>query len=230
MSSADLRSSRASLPHVLVVDDDNRLRGLLTRLLRSEGFRVSSADSSAQADRALALFDFDALVLDVMMPGEDGFSLATRLRERTFCPFLFLSARADGSDRVHGLELGAVDYLAKPFEPRELILRLQNAIRMAPTVADKPLLFGGGMLDITADGLFISGEPLRLGRSEETLLRLFWRHQQQVMPRHVLAEVLQVDEASLDVLVGRLRKKLPSGFITTVRGLGYRFDQKEGVF
>ncbi|MDP8920452.1 MAG: response regulator, partial [Pseudomonadota bacterium] len=121
-------------PHVLVVDDDRRLRDLLTRFLTENGYRVTAAGSAAEARAKAGNFVFDALVLDVMMPGETGFEYARSLREHSQVPILMLTARADTSDRVTGLEIGADDYLSKPFEPRELLLRLGNILKRAVPV------------------------------------------------------------------------------------------------
>src|SRR5215218_9400731 len=123
-------------PHVLVVDDDRRLRDLLTRFLTENGYRVTAAASAAEARAKAGNFVFDALVLDVMMPGETGFEYARSLREHSQVPILMLTARADASDRVTGLEIGADDYLPKPFEPRELLLRLGNILRRVTSAAE----------------------------------------------------------------------------------------------
>src|SRR5215469_5355423 len=163
-----------SEPHLLVVDDDLRLRELLRRYLSDSGFRVTGAADAAEARAQLASFAFDLVVLDVMMPGESGLALTRSLREdaRVRVPVLLLTAMAEPEDRINGLEHGADDYLSKPFEPRELVLRIRNLLQRRPA-ADaerREIRFGGCRFDPVRGELFRGGDPIRLTAAETGLL------------------------------------------------------------
>lgn len=213
--------------HILVVDDDQRLRSLLGRFLRKEGFRVSAAGDAAEARRKLEGFVFDAVVLDVMMPGEDGLSLLAALKAQLpAAPVLMLTALSDGEQRVRGLELGADDYLAKPFEPRELALRLTNLIRRRP---ERPrfVRFGGFVFDIRREELSAAGETVRLTDRERRLMSLFAARPGATIARHELVADEDLGDRAVDVQINRLRRKIEDDpaapkYLQTVRGLGYR--------
>jgi len=218
--------------HLLVVDDDDRIRDLLKQYLARAGFRVTAAAGAAAARRFLETLDFDLLVLDVMMPGEDGLSLARWLRARAgdlgATPVLILTARGLPDDRIEGLALGADDYLAKPFEPRELVLRIEAILRRvaAPPAAGR-IQLGHCSFDVGRGELFCDTEPVRLTGAEARLLR------QLALAAH--APVNRVDLTadrgdaagrSVDIQVTRLRRKIepdPANprYLRTVRGVGY---------
>ncbi|MFL5024636.1 MAG: response regulator transcription factor, partial [Microvirga sp.] len=201
-------------PHVLVVDDDRRLRDLLARFLTENGYRVTAAASAAEARAKAGNFVFDALVLDVMMPGETGFEYARSLREHSQVPILMLTARADASDRVTGLEIGADDYLPKPFEPRELVARLQTVLRRrGPRASDGRLRFEGLVVDPVTRTVQRQGEGVELTSTEFELLLLLARQPGRVFGRDEILNLLRGHEADLytravDILVSRLRRKL----------------------
>ncbi len=163
-------------PHILVVDDDRRLRDLLARFLGDNGYRVTTAANAAEADQRLARLVFDAIVLDIMMPGENGFDFARRFRTDSAVPILMLTARADGKDRINGLEIGVDDYLAKPFEPRELLLRLGNILKRTmaaePAQAARPdfVRFGPFLYGLSRGELRKGEEPVRLTEREREIL------------------------------------------------------------
>jgi two-component system phosphate regulon response regulator OmpR len=222
-------------PHVLVVDDDRRLRDLLARFLGEHGYRVTTAASAAEARAKSESFVFDALVLDVMMPGESGFDFARRIRTQSRVPILMLTARADPADRVKGLEIGADDYLPKPFEPRELILRLGNILRRAPEAPAaapslaEPIRFGPFAFRLDRGELRREGELIRITEREREILTILGHRPSDNVPREELAggNGGGANERTVDVQINRLRRKLevdPANpmYLQTVRGVGYR--------
>jgi two-component system phosphate regulon response regulator OmpR len=222
--------------HLLVVDDDERIRDLLKKFLMRNGFLVTSARDAAQARRLLSGLDFDLIVLDVMMPGEDGLSLTRSLRETRSTPILLLTARGETGNRIAGLEAGADDYLAKPFEPKELLLRINAILRRMPdaTARDtgpKTLHLGAIRYDIDRGEMWQGDQPVRLTATESQLMRIFAAHPNEPLGRARLVEDLgrdhgQAQERAVDVQITRLRRKIEPNpkqprFLQTVRGEGY---------
>ena len=213
--------------HLLVVDDDEAIRRLLARFLRREGFMVSCAKDAGEADRMIASLAFDLLILDVMMPGEDGFSLAERLRAVSDVPIIMLTARASARDRIEGLELGADDYLAKPFEPKELSLRIEKLLsRRERPGAQAALRFGANAFDPKRGRLQRDGAEVRLTEAELSLLRALAAKPGAAIERATLAERTGGIDRSVDVQVTRLRRKIEDDprapvHLRTVRGVGY---------
>ena len=220
--------------HLLVVDDDDRIRDLLREFLVRAGFRVTGAADAAAAWRLIETLDFDLMVLDVMMPGEDGLSLARRLRARTDqpgrTPVLMLTARGEASDRIEGLVAGVDDYLAKPFEPRELLLRIEAILRRAGPrdIGPSSLSLGDCAFDIERGELTRDGAPIRLTEAEVELMRRLARSANAPVDRLELArDTADVTGRAVDVQVTRLRRKIESDpknprYLQTVRGVGYR--------
>jgi two-component system phosphate regulon response regulator OmpR len=223
-------------PHILVVDDDTRLRGLLQRFLTENDFIVTQASDAAEARQALAALEFDLLIVDVMMPGEDGMSLTKSLRENNQVPILMLTAMGETEDRISGLEHGVDDYLTKPFDPRELLLRINAILRRAQHVAtpidddigQEILNFGTCAYDARRDELLCNGDPVRLTPAEAALLRELAQHPGEILSREDLAAATGVSRnlRTVDVQVTRLRKKIESDlrlprYLQTVRGKGY---------
>jgi len=215
-------------PHVLVVDDDDRIRTLLARYLRDHGFLASAVEGTAEADRLMALISFDALVVDIMMPGEDGLSFTKRLRQASDVPILLLTARDAPEDRIAGLETGASDYLAKPFEPRELVLRLEGLLKRSSMPArSSSVSFGPFSFDAARGELSRGDERIKLTDAELHLLRTLVAKPGAPVPRNALAQKeLDVFDRSIDVQVTRLRRKIEEDprsprFLKTVRGVGY---------
>ncbi len=225
----------ADKPHILVVDDDTRLRELLKSFLSRNGFRVSTAGHAAEARQRLAALDFDLIVLDVMMPGETGLDFATQLRRTDSVPILMLTAMGDTKDRIAGLETGVDDYLGKPFEPRELLLRIQSVLRRgrtgtAPSAEPQRLVaFGPMQFDVELGELTQEGKRVPLTDAEVALLRAFAGRLGEALSRETLCKMVgsAVNERAIDVQVTRLRRKIepdPSfpRYLRTVRGQGYR--------
>jgi two-component system phosphate regulon response regulator OmpR len=218
-------------PHLLVVDDDRRIRALLSRFLVGEGYRVTTAETAREARAKLESLDFDLLILDVMMPGESGFDLARALRAGSTVPILMLTARDEKESRIKGLEIGADDYLAKPFEPRELSLRVANILRRArPPRAPVPesVRFGPFVFHLARGELRRGEVTIRLTEREREMLRVLSASLGETVPRQALAGNGEaVSERTVDVQVNRLRRKIerdPANpvIVQTVRGLGYR--------
>lgn len=220
-------------PHLLVVDDDTRIRNLLKQYLSENGFRITVAGTAAEARRKLAGLDFDLLILDVMMPGESGVDLTKSLRTEKEVPILMLTALSETDSRVTGLEAGADDYLPKPFDPRELILRINNILRRGgPSMTPKveQLVFGPYTFQIARRELKKGGETLKLTDREQDILAIFAERAGETIPRHELvAGESDVGERTIDVQINRLRRKIerdPSNpvWLQTVRGIGYRLS------
>jgi two-component system, OmpR family, phosphate regulon response regulator OmpR len=218
-------------PHLLVVDDDRRIRDLLSRFLASEGYRVSTADTAADARVKLKSLSFDLLVLDVMMPGENGFDFAKSLRTESTVPILMLTARDAAESRIKGLEMGADDYLSKPFEPRELSLRIANILKRAYPATPPPaecVRFGSFVFHIPRGELRKGEDTIRLTDREREMLRVLAATPGETVSRMALAgNGGSVNERAVDVQVNRLRRKLERNpadplFVQTVRGIGYR--------
>lgn len=224
-------------PHVLVVDDDRRLRDLLARFLTGSGYRVTTAASAAEARAKTENLVFDALVLDVMMPGESGFDYARSIRETSQVPILMLTARADTADRVTGLEIGADDYLSKPFEPRELLLRLGNILKRsaAPAGNGDPngelpeiIRFGPFSFRFDRGELRRDDDLIRITEREREILTILGARAGDHVAREELAgNGAAANERTVDVQINRLRRKIETDpanplFLQTVRGIGYR--------
>jgi two-component system phosphate regulon response regulator OmpR len=218
-------------PHLLVVDDDRRIRDLLSRFLTSEGYRVSTADTAADARAKLKGLSFDLLILDVMMPGESGFDLAKAIRSDSDVPILMLTARDATESRIKGLEIGADDYLSKPFEPRELSLRIANILKRAQPAAPSPIesvSFGPFVYYLVRGELRKGEEIIRLTDREREMLRILAGSPGETVPRLSLAgSGGSISERAVDVQVNRLRRKIERNpanplFVQTVRGVGYR--------
>ena len=223
--------------HLLIVDDDERIRALLGRFLRKNGYMVTMARDAVQARRLLAGLEFDLIVMDVMMSGEDGLSLTGALRERIDTPILLLTAKGETEDRISGLESGADDYLPKPFEPRELLLRIGAILRRVPVVEvaqPKYLTLGALRYDTDKGELWNGDAPLRLTGTETALLRRLAASRGQPVSRADLIDDLgrgggedENGERAIDVQITRLRRKIEPDprqprYLQTVRGAGYR--------
>jgi two-component system, OmpR family, phosphate regulon response regulator OmpR len=214
-------------PHLLVVDDDSRLRELLRRYLSNSGFRVTIAADAAEARSKLAGFTFDLVVLDVMMPGESGLELTRALRREGRSPVLLLTAMAEPEDRVNGLEQGADDYLAKPFEPRELVLRIRNLLLRRPANPVMPeLRFGGFRFDAARGELYRGADPVHLTAAEAGLLLALAQKAGQAVSREELSVSLSGNVRNVDVQMTRLRRKIEHDpryprYLQTARGVGY---------
>lgn len=224
------------IAHLLLVDDDERIRALLQKFLIRNGFLVSTARDADHARRILAGLEFDLLVLDVMMPGEDGMSFCRDLRKTLTTPILLLTAKAETDDRIAGLEAGADDYLGKPFEPKELLLRINAILRRVPlaepqAVAPKVISLGPVRYDIERGEMWRGEAQVRLTATESQLMRIFSSRPGEPVTRTYLVEELgrgggQAQERAVDVQITRLRRKIETDprqprYLQTVRGAGY---------
>lgn len=224
--------------HLLVVDDDERIRSLLQKFLIRAGFLVTVARDGAQARRLLAGLEFDMAILDVMMPGEDGVSLTRELRKTSAMPILLLTAKGETAHKIDGFEAGADDYLIKPFEPKELVLRISAILRRAPAPAARPvakvLHMGAVRYDMDRGELWRGGDLVRLTATEAALMRAFSAQLGKSISRERLAGGMAVDagdegaggERAVDVQITRLRRKIEADpkqprYLQTVRGEGY---------
>ena len=214
-------------PHILVVDDDRRIRELLTSYLAGKRFRVTAAGTAREARERMRGMAFDILVLDVMMPGESGLELVRSLRAAADgVPVLILSALADSGDRIMGLSSGGDDYLAKPFEPAELLLRIQSILRRQPRASVTEARFGLCIFNAERGELRRGDELVRLTSRERDLMRLFVNKAGRTLSRAELAQTPAEGARSIDVQINRLRRKIEDDptfpvYLQTVRGAGY---------
>lgn len=217
--------------HILVVDDDDRIRDLLAKFLRQKGLRVSTASDGARALALLSQMRFDLVILDVMMPRVDGFEVTARVRETDDTPLILLTARGEPEDRIKGLSLGADDYLPKPFEPEELLLRVQAILRRAAPRRNAPaeVVFGPWSFTLSTGQLACDGAPVRLTGGEAALLTALAREPGRPVSRQSLSENAAngAGERAVDVQITRLRRKLEADprapvWVQTVRGEGYK--------
>lgn len=229
-------NAEPSEAHLLIVDDDERIRSLLQKFLIRAGFWVSAARDAAHARRLLDGLEFDMIVLDVMMPGEDGISLTRSLRTEIATPILLLTAKGETSERIEGLEAGADDYLTKPFEPRELLLRINAILRRMPQAqardaGPKVLHLGRVRYDVDRGEMWQGDDLIRLTATESQLMKIFAANPGEPISRAKLVEDLgrdrgQAQERAVDVQITRLRRKFEADpkqprYLQTVRGAGY---------
>ena len=230
--------------HLLIVDDDERIRGLLQKFLMRSGFLVSTARDAAHARRILSGLEFDLIVLDVMMPGEDGLTLCRDLRQKLTTPIMLLTAKGETGERIAGLEAGADDYLSKPFEPKELLLRINAILRRVPAaepavVAPKLLHLGDVRYDIERGEMWHGETQVRLTATEGQLMKIFSGQPATPISRATLVEELsrsgsQTQERAVDVQITRLRRKIEADpkqprYLQTVRGEGYMLAPDQGA-
>jgi two-component system phosphate regulon response regulator OmpR len=218
-------------PHVLIVDDDARIRDLLYRYLSKNGFIVIEAEHADQADEMLKLFDVDIMIVDVMMPGRTGFEFVKNIRQAIDTPVIFLTAMGEHDDKLTGFETGGDDYLVKPFEPKELLYRIQAILRRVPSQKDeslKPFKMGDLYYDIDNQTLQNNGESIVLTEGDITLLEALALKKGETVDRFELADTCGVDPdgRNIDVQVTRLRRKIETDtrnprYLKTVRGVGY---------
>lgn len=221
--------------HILIVDDDERIRGLLQKYLMQKGFWVSAARDAKHARSILSGLEFDLIIMDVMMPGEDGISLTKSLRETIKTPILLLTARGETEDRIEGLQAGADDYLPKPFDPKELLLRANAILRRMPENVDvattKMLRMGQVRYDVERGEMWQGDDQVRLTATESALMKIFTANLSEPISRAKLVEDLgrdkgQAQERAVDVQITRLRRKIEADqkqprYLQTVRGAGY---------
>ena len=214
--------------HVLVVDDDNKIRDLIKQFLNENDFIVSTAANAEQAKMKMDIFNFNLMILDVMMPGQDGYELTKEIKESRNTPIILLTAKGEAEHRIHGLGLGADDYLGKPFEPQELLLRIKNIIKknIAPDILASSKI-GNAELNLNKMTIKLYDKIQKINSTEKKVLLKMLASPGKIFSRTEIGKISQISkERSIDVMITRLRKKIESNaknpkFLQTIRGAGY---------
>ncbi len=214
--------------HILVVDDDDKIKELIKQFLNEKGFIVSTASNAEEAKTKINIFDFNLMILDVMMPGQDGYDLTKEIKQSKNIPILLLTAKGEVENRIHGLELGAEDYLGKPFEPQELLLRIKNIIKVN---ANQNLMesnkIGSAELNLSKMTIKLNEKIQKINSAEKRVLLKMLSSPGRIFSRSEIGKISQISkERSIDVMITRLRKKIEKNpkspkFLQTVRGSGY---------
>ena len=218
----------AKLNHLLVVDDDNRIRGLLKEYLNEKNFIISTAENSFEAKNKLKFLKFDLLVIDVMMPGQDGYDLTKEIKKESNIPIILLTAKSEVENRIKGLELGADDYLSKPFEPKELLLRINNIIKKSKKLDTKKKYFiGKAQVDLNKMTIQLNNNFKKINETEKKVLLEMLTNPGKTYSRLKIAKISGItQERSIDVMITRLRHNIEQNpkkpkYLQTVRGSGY---------
>tara|TARA_B100000214_G_C23883564_1_gene588442 strand:+ start:57 stop:734 length:678 start_codon:yes stop_codon:yes gene_type:complete len=214
--------------HILVVDDDDKIRSLIKQFLSEKGFIISSAENAEKAKAKIEIFNFNLIILDVMMPGQDGYDLTKELKQTKNIPIILLTAKGEVESRIHGLELGADDYLGKPFDPKELLLRVKNIIKM--NIDPNKLLsskIGEAELNLNKMVIQLKNKVQKINLSEKKVLMKMLASPGKIFSRSEIGKISNISkERSIDVMITRLRKKIEINpknpkFLQTIRGSGY---------
>ena len=214
--------------HILVVDDDDKIRSLIKQFLSEKGFIISSAENAERAKAKIEIFNFNLIILDVMMPGQDGYDLTKELKQTKNIPIILLTAKGEVESRIHGLELGADDYLGKPFDPKELLLRVKNIIKM--NIDPNKLLsskIGEAELNLNKMVIQLKNKVQKINLSEKRVLMKMLASPGKIFSRSEIGKISNISkERSIDVMITRLRKKIEINpknpkFLQTIRGSGY---------
>ena len=216
------------IPHILVVDDDDRIRNLLKEYLNDNNFMISTAQDANDAKIKLKHFNYDLIVLDVMMPGQDGYSLTKEIRTKNNKPIILLTAKGEVENRIKGLEFGADDYISKPFEPKELLLRIKNIISKNKEIdINKKHKIGNAEIDLNKMTISVKGDQKKINVSEKNVLSEMLSSPGKTFSRLKIGEISGIlQERSIDVMITRLRQKIEEDpknpkYLQTVRGSGY---------
>ena len=214
--------------HILVVDDDDRIRELVKQYLEENNFIVSTAVDSSDAKKKLKIIKFDILILDIMMPGESGLSLTKEIKKNDSTPIILLTAKGEIEDRVQGLELGADDYLGKPFEPRELLLRIKNILnKVKKPILPEEIYIGKAIINLKKLNIKINDKTIKINPQEKNILKKMLEFPGEVFTRDDIGKIINVSkERTIDVMITRLRQKIESNpknpkYLQTIRGSGY---------
>ena len=214
--------------HILVVDDDNRIRELVKEYLNENGFIVSTGNSAEEAKIRLEYFKFDWIVLDVMMPGQNGFDFTKEIKRNSNTPVILLTAKSEVDNRIEGLELGADDYLGKPFEPKELLLRIKNIIKKSSKISfDKIGKIGDAKIDLNKMSILLRNKTNKINNTEKKVLLEMLANPGKTYSREKIGNISNINQArSVDVMITRLRQKIEVNpkspkYLQTIRGLGY---------
>jgi len=214
--------------HILVVDDDDRIRDLVKQYLNENNYLVTTALSAEDAKKKVDIIKFDLIVLDIMMPGKSGLEFTLENKDKLYTPIILLTAKGEAQERIHGLEIGADDYLAKPFEPKELILRIKNILNKTKLKNIKRLIeFGSVKIDLNKNLIFKDEKEYKINNTEKTILEFMINSPGKSFSRDEIGKAINLDkERSIDVIITRLRKKIETDpknpkFLQTLRGEGY---------
>ena len=214
--------------HILVVDDDDRIRDLVKQYLNENNYLVTTSFSAEDAKKKVETIKFDLIVLDIMMPGKSGLEFTMENKDKLYTPIILLTAKGEAEERIHGLEIGADDYLAKPFEPKELILRIKNILNKTKSKNIKRLIeFGSVKIDLSKNLIFSNNKEFKINNTEKTILEFMINSPGKSFSRDKIGKIIKLDkERSIDVIITRLRKKIEKDpknpkFLQTLRGEGY---------
>ena len=214
--------------HILVVDDDDRIRDLVKQYLNENNYLVTTAFSAEDAKKKVGTIKFDLIVLDIMMPGKSGLEFTVENKDKLYTPIILLTAKGETEERIHGLEVGADDYLGKPFEPKELILRIKNILNKTKSKNIKRLIeFGSVKVDLSKHLIFKGKKEYKINNTEKTILEFMINSPGKSFSREEIGKIINLDkERSIDVIITRLRKKIEKDpknpkFLQTLRGEGY---------
>ena len=214
--------------HILVVDDDDRIRDLVKQYLIENNYLVTTAISAEDAQKKVEIIKFDLIVLDIMMPGKSGLEFTTDNKHKLYTPIILLTAKGEAEERVQGLEVGADDYLSKPFEPKELVLRIKNILNKTKIKNIKRLVeFGNVKVDLSKNLIFTDKKEYKINKTEKTILEFMINSPGKSFSREEIGKIINLDkERSIDVIITRLRKKIEKDpknpkFLQTLRGEGY---------
>ena len=214
--------------HILVVDDDDGIRNLVKQYLNENNYLVTTAFSAEDAKKKVETIKFDLIVLDIMMPGKSGLEFTMENKDKLYTPIILLTAKGEAEERIHGLEIGADDYLAKPFEPKELILRIKNILNKTKSKNIKRLIeFGSVKIDLSKNLIFNNNKEFKINNTEKTILEFMINSPGKSFSRDEIGKLIKLDkERSIDVIITRLRKKIEKDpknpkFLQTLRGEGY---------
>jgi two-component system, OmpR family, phosphate regulon response regulator OmpR len=215
-------------PHILMVDDDNRIRELVKEYLEENKFLVSTAVDAFDAKEKLDIIKFDILILDVMMPGKSGLSLTKEIKKNNSMPIILLTAKSETSDRIQGLELGADDYLGKPFEPKELLLRIKNILsKVKKTSIAENIFIGNTLINLKKLNITNNNKTIKINPQEKRVLEKMIESPGKVFSRDDIGKIINISkERTIDVMITRLRQKIESNpkkpkYLQTIRGSGY---------
>ena len=214
--------------HILVVDDDDKIRELVKQYLEENNFLVTTAKDSFDAKRKLEIVKFDILIVDIMMPGESGLSLTKQVKKKNPTPIILLTAKGETQDRIEGLELGADDYLGKPFEPKELLLRIKNILNKTkkPVLVDK-ISIGKALINLKKLNITLNNKTLKINPQEKKILEKMLEEPGKIFSRDKIGKIINISkERTIDVMITRLRQKIESNpknpkYLQTIRGSGY---------
>ena len=214
--------------HILVVDDDEGIRSLVKKYLDENKFLVTTAENAEDAEEKIKIIKFDLIILDIMMPGKSGLEFTMENKDKLYTPIILLTAKGEAEERIHGLEVGADDYLAKPFEPKELILRIKNILNKTKAKNIKRLIeFGNVKVDLSKHLIFKDKKEYKINNTEKTILEFMINSPGKSFSRDEIGKIINLDkERSIDVIITRLRKKIEKDpknpkFLQTLRGEGY---------